>query len=70
MLVIEYARRQQGKTQAYLGGATRIGTYFISLIEQGRAVPSEDQAKRIAKELNLAPEQLLEEAPEVEARRA
>lgn len=67
MLNIEYIRRQRKMTQAELSGSTRIATHFISLIENGRGIPTEDQARRLANALGIDPSQLLESAPELEA---
>ena len=68
MLTIEFARRQQGLTQAHLSGKARIASYFISLIpENGRALPSEDQARRLALTLKVPVETLLLPVPDLTA---
>ena len=63
MTHLEYARRQRGWTQAYLGRlrTVLIGPSFISLCELRRGIPNDDQRDRLARALDLRPELLLEE---------
>lgn len=65
MLMIELARRQKDWPQTKLSAETRIATHFISLIENGRGIPSEDQAKRLAHALGIPVETLLQPAAEL-----
>jgi transcriptional regulator with XRE-family HTH domain len=60
MLVIEFARRQKQLTQTQLSMATRIASHFISLLENSRAIPTEDQAQRLATALGVPADTLLQ----------
>jgi transcriptional regulator with XRE-family HTH domain len=59
-LTIEFARRSKHWSQQTLGSNTRIGAYLISLVENARAIPSDDQRKRLANALGVPPEKLLD----------
>lgn len=59
MLNCEYRRRQRGLRQGDLGRIVRIGQSWISLLEQGRWTPTDDQLTRIAQELGLSPDEVL-----------
>ena len=64
MTILEFQRRKLGLTQEQLGSDPRvkIGAYFISLLEQGRALPGGDQLIRLGRKLGVAPEDLLKPA--------
>jgi transcriptional regulator with XRE-family HTH domain len=61
--LIEFRRRTLGYSQVQLGAlpSVRIASNFISLIEQGRGVPTDDQARRLAAALNCEAADLLKE---------
>jgi transcriptional regulator with XRE-family HTH domain len=63
MTVMELKRREAGLTLKELGEhrQVRIAHYFLSLCEQHRGIPNEDQAKRIATALGVRPEDLLKD---------
>jgi transcriptional regulator with XRE-family HTH domain len=79
MLTIEFARRLKKLTQLELSATTRISAQFIGLIENGRGLPTDDQARRLAEALGVSADQLLVDvaaaaetsviAPSVEATR-
>jgi len=52
------ARLRLGLTQQALGYRSRTSAADVSRIENGRALPYPGQAKRIARVLNLRPEEL------------
>ena len=60
MLLIEFARRERRKTLARLAEETKNAHHFLSLVEHGRAIPTEAQARRIGKALGVAPDRLLQ----------
>ena len=59
MLNCELYRRRRGLTQRQVGDHARIGQPWISLLEQGRWLPTPDQIARVARVLGLAPDDLL-----------
>ena len=63
MKKIELVRRNKRWTQSQLGRlrTVRISPSFISLIEQGRGIPNDDQRNRLAHALGIPPEQLLDD---------
>ena len=64
MTILEFQRRKLGLTQQELGTdpTVRIGAYFISLLEQQRALAGGDQLVRLGRKLGVAPEDLLKPA--------
>ena len=60
MLYIELARRNKKLNQADLAAVARVGQYFISDIELGKALPTLDQRARIARVLEIDPAILTE----------
>jgi len=65
MLMIEFARRQRDLTQIDLASKTKIAPWFISMVENSRAEPNDDQKRRLARALGIPVAQLLEPAPEL-----
>jgi len=65
VLFIEFARRQKRWTQKDLGDACRIHQHFISMIERGIGLPVPDQLARLARELDLPPEKVLQPVPDL-----
>jgi transcriptional regulator with XRE-family HTH domain len=61
MLIAEYQRRKLRKTLEAVSADARIGQWFASLVEQGRAIPTDDQRRRLAKALDCDPDDLLKE---------
>ncbi len=61
MINLEFARRRKGWTQRQLGDLVRIHQTFISMIERGAALPTADQADRIARALDVDPETLTQQ---------
>jgi len=61
MLVIEFHRRRKKLSQAALSDLVRIGQPYISLLEQGRFIPTDDQRLRLAIALDADPARLLDE---------
>lgn len=61
----ERRRRDLGWTLYDMSKKTRISTQFLSLFENGRGIPTEDQARRIAKALGIEPEDLMKPAVDV-----
>ena len=59
MLYLEFARRQRRWSQDYVGQLTRIPQAFISLMELGRGIPTDEQRRRLAVALDLPAELLL-----------
>ena len=61
MTHLEFARRQKGWTQQTLGElpSVRIGREFISLLENDKALPTPDQAERLARALGVSAERLM-----------
>lgn len=51
-------------TQEELAKRSRVDQTYVSLIERGRRVPSDDIKKRLAKALGIAPSKLRFSAPE------
>lgn len=51
----ELQRRRRGWTQRQFGNLVRIGQPYISLLEQGRWAPTGPQLERIARALDLTP---------------
>ncbi len=60
MFYLELARRQRRWTQKDLGDRTRMHQHFISMIERGIGLPTDDQRARLARVLDLPSEQLLQ----------
>lgn len=60
MLYLELARRNKKLNQADLAAVARVGQYFISDIELGKALPTPDQRARIARVLEIDPAILTE----------
>ncbi len=58
---IEFHRRRKGWSQQELGDLVRIGQTFISMIERGRFLPTDDQRQRLANALDADPSRLLDE---------
>ena len=61
MTRMEAARRSFGLSQIDLGNdpQVRIAQYFLSMVERGTGVPNRDQIERLARRLNLHPDDLL-----------
>jgi transcriptional regulator with XRE-family HTH domain len=59
MLTLEYRRREKRWTQEQVGQLARIGQSFISLIEQGRFIPTPDQLARLGRALDIPPDEVL-----------
>jgi transcriptional regulator with XRE-family HTH domain len=56
---IRYERLQRGWNQTVLARLVHIRQQEISLIEQGRLIPSPEQYDRISRVLGVPPEELL-----------
>jgi transcriptional regulator with XRE-family HTH domain len=67
MLTIEFARRLKKLTQLELSHTTRISAQFIGLIENGRGLPTDDQAQRLAAALGVPADRLLVDVGEMSA---
>ena len=65
MLTLEFARRQKKLSQNDLSAKTRIAAHFISLVENGRGLPTEDQAQRLATALGVPVEILLQQVSDL-----
>ena len=65
MLTIEFARRQKELSQNELSAATRIAAHFISLVENGRGIPTEGQKERLAAALGVPIDTLLLPVPDL-----
>ena len=59
MLMLEFRRRELGLTQSKIGFLADINQPLVSLIEQERYVPSPDQLARLARILDLPPDDVL-----------
>lgn len=59
MLMLELRRRELGLTQSKIGYLADINQPLLSLIEQGRYVPSPDQLARLARVLDLPSDDVL-----------
>ena len=76
MLRCSHTRLDQRKSLLTLAKQTGLTKPVLNLVEQGRLVPTEDEAARIGKALGIPPQYLLVEitfdeqptAPTVEAR--
>jgi ribosome-binding protein aMBF1 (putative translation factor) len=53
MLRIEFERRQRGWSQRDLAHVSRVSQQEISLIERGRLIPTDEQASRLARTLQV-----------------
>lgn len=60
-------RRKPSLTQEELARRSRVDQTYISLIERGLRVPSDDIKRRLAKALGIAPSKLRFSAPEPDA---
>ena len=65
MLILEVARRQKRLTQNDLSMTTRVSSHFISLIENGRGIPTSDQAERLATALGVSADTRLQPVPDL-----
>ncbi len=61
VLVLEYERRNQRKPQHRLAAEATLPQPYISLIEQGRLVPTQEELVRLANALGVHPPALLME---------
>lgn len=66
MTRMKYERRQRRLSQHRLALAAELNQPYISLIECGRLVPTDDERTRIARVLEIAPHELLQEVVIVE----
>jgi transcriptional regulator with XRE-family HTH domain len=62
----EFHRRRKKLSQQALSDLVRIGQPYISLLEQGRFLPTDDQRLRLAIALDIDPARLLDEVVPVE----
>ena len=67
MKQIELERRCRGSSQSQLAAAARMHQAQVSLIENGRALPSEAQLTRLARALRVPARELLVDIHEPEA---
>jgi transcriptional regulator with XRE-family HTH domain len=65
MLTVELARRQKQLSLNDLSATTRIAAHFLSLVENGRGIPTADQLERLAAHLGVPPETLLLPVPDL-----
>jgi transcriptional regulator with XRE-family HTH domain len=66
VLNLEFVRRKRKMTQAQLATSARVGQWFVSVLECGQALPTPDQAQRLANVLGTSAESLMKEAPDPE----
>lgn len=66
MLMLEYRRRERRWTQSQVAQLVRIGQPVISLIEQGRFIPTPDQLARLGRALDIPPDDVLKPIAVVE----
>lgn len=59
MLTIEFKRRERRWTQAQVAQLARINQPVVSLIEQGRFIPTPDQLARLARAFDIPADDVL-----------
>jgi transcriptional regulator with XRE-family HTH domain len=59
VLTIEFKRRERRWTQSQVAQLVRIGQPVISLIEQGRFIPTPDQLARLGRALDIPADDVL-----------
>ena len=59
MLTIEFKRRERRWTQSQVAQLAKINQPLISLIEQGRFIPTPDQLARLGRAFDIAPDDVL-----------
>ena len=64
MLNIKFVRMLRGKSQFQISLLTEIPSYRLSVIENGKVVPTEGELKRLAAVLQTTPENLTREVSE------
>ena len=67
MLTLEYRRRERRWTQSQVAQLVRIGQPVISLIEQGRFIPTPDQLARLDRALDIPADDVLKPITVIEA---
>ena len=66
MISIKILRLLQGKSQFQLSLETQIPSYRLSVLENGRAEPKQEELRRLAEALGTKPEVLRHEVSEEE----
>ena len=58
LVLIKFFRLLRGKSQFQLSLDTQIPSYRLSVLENGKALPTEDELERLASALETTPERL------------
>ena len=58
IVLIKFFRLLRGKSQFQLSLDTQIASYRLSILENDKAIPTEDELERLASALEATPEKL------------